>query len=114
MQLQIAATTWRLETKSDSAFYQITLVFVGRYDRIPVYIRSRKTGRTLELLGIASDQLSDVLTEAHGFSKAGSWGVRRETKALARLVYGAKQIVDVRTSPLNTQTLPAIEPSSSS
>jgi len=28
MQLQIAAATWRLEARSDSAFYEITFVFV--------------------------------------------------------------------------------------
>jgi len=28
MQLQIAAVTWQMQTKSDSAFYQITLMFV--------------------------------------------------------------------------------------
>jgi len=28
MQLQLAAATWRIETRSDSAFYKITLVFV--------------------------------------------------------------------------------------
>ena len=90
------------------------MLLFARYDRIPVYIRSRETGRTLELLEIVSDQLSEVLTEANGFSKVDSWGVKRETKGLARLVYGAEQIVDVKTLPLDTQqTLPAIESSSS-
>ena len=28
MKLQIAAATWRIETRSDSAFYQITLALV--------------------------------------------------------------------------------------
>jgi len=82
------------------------------HDRIPVYIRSRKTGRTLELLDISSDQLSDILSEDHGFSKVDSWAVRRETKGLARLVYGAEQVVDVRTSPLNDHRQPAVETSS--
>jgi len=28
MQLQLAAATWRVETRSDSALYKITLLFV--------------------------------------------------------------------------------------
>jgi len=73
------------------------------YDRIPVSVRSRRSGRTVEQLKIASDRLAaDILTEARGFRRvAGStWAVGRETKGVARLVYGAEQVVDVSTTPL--------------
>ena len=73
------------------------------YDRIPVSVRSRRSGRTVEQLEIASDRLAaDILTEARGFRRvAGStWAVGRETKGVARLVYGAEQVVDVSTTPL--------------
>ena len=73
------------------------------YDRIPVSVRSRRSGRTVEQLEIASDRLAaDILTEARGFRPvAGStWAVGRETKGVARLVYGAEQVVDVSTTPL--------------
>jgi len=82
------------------------------YDRIPVNIRSRKTGRMLKLLGIASDELPEILTEAQGFYKVDEWAVRRETKGLARLVYGAEQVVGVTTSPLKKLTQSAPETSS--
>jgi len=81
-------------------------------EQIPVYIRSRKTGRTLELLDICSDQLPNILTENEGFTKVdGSCAVRRQTKGLARLVYGAEQVVDVRTNPID-RIQPAVESSS--
>jgi len=118
-------TTAALMIREEEISADLTIESIIRplYDRIPVYIRSRKTGRTLEVLGIVSDQLSDILTEVHGFTKAGSWAVRRETKGLARLVYGAEQVVDVRTVPLDGEaqhstvplsgeTQPAVESSS--
>ena len=107
-------TTAALMIREEEQCADLTIESIIRplYDRIPVYVRSRKTGRTLELLDIVSDQLSDILTEDHGFTKVDSWAVRRETKGLARLVYGAEQIVDVRTSPLDDRTQPAVQSSS--
>lgn len=108
-------TTAALMIREEEQCADLTIESIIRplYDRIPVYVRSRKTGRTLELLDIASNLLSsEILTENHGFTKVDSWAVRRETKGLARLVYGAEQIVDVRTSPLDDRTQPAVQSSS--
>ena len=87
-----------------SADIYIESVIRALDERIPVSIRSRKTGRTLEQLDIESTQLARILTEDHGFYKVGPCAVKRETKGLARLVYGAEQVVDVRTRSLDEQT----------
>ena len=99
-------TTAALMIREEEIRADLTIESIIRplYDRIPVYIRSRKTGRTLEVLDVLSNQLSDILTETHGFTKVGPWAVRRETKGLARLVYGAEQVVDVRTCSLDAKT----------
>lgn len=100
-----------------SADLEIESVITPLHDSIPVCIRSRKTGRTLELLDIASSQLPDILTEDHGFSKVDKsdkvdrGAVRTVTKGLARLVYGAEQVVDVRTRSLDEPTQPAVNSS---
>jgi len=118
-QVQVEARTrttaaLMIREKELSADLTIESIIRPLHDRIPVYIRSRTTGRTLELLEIASTQLSDILTDADGFTKVGSCAVRRETKGLARLVYGAEQVVDVRTSPIDDHpSQPALETSSS-
>jgi len=108
-------TTAALKIREEELSAELTIESIIRplYDRIPVYVRSRKTGRTLELLDIQSDQLSEILTVDHGFTKvdSDSRAVRRETKGLARLVYGAEQVVDVRTSSLDNNEQPAVESS---
>ena len=99
-----------IREKELSADLTVESIIRPLYDRIPVCVRSRKTGRTLQLLDILSGQLPEILTETHGFSKVPGceWSVRRETKGLARLVYGAEQVVDVRTNTLDGhQTEPA-------
>ena len=109
-----SSTTAALLIREEELSADLTIESIIRplHDSIPVCIRSRKTGRTLELLDIASGQLSDILTEEHGFSKVDKCAVRRETKGLARLVYGAEQVVDVRTRSLDEQTQPAVQSSS--
>ena len=110
-------TTAALMIRERELIADLTIESVIRplHDRIPVYVRSRRTGRTLELLEIVSDRLSNVLTENDGFTRVGSWAVRRETKGLARLVYGAEQVVDVRTCPLDDRRpQPALEGAESS
>lgn len=108
-------TTAALMIREKELIADLTIESIIRplHDRIPVYIRSRRTGRTLELLDIASTQLPEILTEADGFTRVGSCAVRRETKGLARLVYGAEQVVDIRTSPIDDRpSQPALETSS--
>ena len=107
-------TTAALMIREEEIRADLTIESIIRplHEHIPVYIRSRKTGRTLELLDILSNQLSDILTETHGFTKFGSRAVRRETKGLARLVYGAEQVVDVKACSLDAETSqPALQSS---
>ena len=110
-------TTAALMIREEEIVADLTIESIIRplYERFPVYIRKRKTGRTLAVLDIVSNQLSNILTETHGFTKVEKlpWAVRRETKGLARLVYGAEQVVDVRTCSLDAETSqPALESSS--
>jgi len=113
---QRTRTTAALLIREEELSADLTIESIIRplHDSIPVCIRSRKTGRTLELLDIVSSELSDILTEEHGFSKVDNdkCAVRRETKGLARLVYGAEQVVDVRTTSLDEQSQPAVGSSS--
>lgn len=112
---QLTRTTAALMIREKELMADLTIKSIIRplHDRIPVYIRSRRTGRTLELLDIASTQLPEILTEADGFTKVESCAVSRETKGVARLVYGAEQVVDVKTSPIDDPPLqPALETSS--
>ena len=97
----ITTAALMIREKEISADLTIESTIRPLYDRFPVYIRSRKTGRILEMVDIQSDRLSAILTEDHGFTKVDSWAVQRETKGLARLVYGAEQVVDISTRSLD-------------
>lgn len=70
------------------------------YDVIPVYVRHKKTNQLLELLEIPSRNLPDILSDDKGFQKVDECSVKRETKGVVRLVYGAEQVIDLRTEPL--------------
>lgn len=78
-------------------------VIRARRDHIPVYIRHRKTGELVKRLGIPAKKLADILSTDEGFHKvdsAGASSVRRETKGVVRLVYGAEQVIDLKSVPL--------------
>jgi len=70
------------------------------YDVIPVYVRLRKNGQLLELIELPSKDLPDILSDSEGFQKVGDCSVKRETKGVVRLVYGAEQVIDLKTEPL--------------
>lgn len=69
-------------------------------DSIPVYIKCRKTGKVLQIAEIPGTCLPDILTESKGFIKVDEQAVKCETKGVTHLVYGAEQIVDLKTFPL--------------
>ena len=110
-------TTAALMIREQEVIADVTIESIIRplYDTIPVYIRSRRTGRTRRLLAIAKNQLSNILNNEKGFSKvAGSCAVTRETKGLVRYVYGERQVVNVSTNPIDDHlSQPALETSSS-
>jgi len=98
-----------IREKELSADLTIESIIRPLYHCIPVYVRSRRTGRTVDLLEIESAELANILTDQDGFAPVpGSSAVRRETKGLARLVYGAEQVVNVSTSPIDGP--PALPP----
>jgi hypothetical protein len=75
-------------------------VITARRDHIPVYIRHKGTGQLVKRLGIPSKNLPDILNDDEGFYKVAECSVKRETKGVVRLVYGAEQIIDLKTVPL--------------
>jgi hypothetical protein len=72
------------------------------YEVIPVYIRRKKTNQLLEIIEIPSQNLPDILSDSEGFQKVDECSVKRETKGVVRLVYGAEQVIDLRTEPLES------------
>ena len=68
------------------------------------YLFMWDAGRTtslLELIELLSQDLPEILSESQGFLRVGdTCSVKRETKGVVRLVYGAEQVIDLKTEPL--------------
>jgi len=74
----------------------------ARRDHIPVYIRCKKSGLLVKRLGIPSRRLANILSESEGFQKIRDCSVMRETRGVVRLVYGAEQVIDLKTEPIGS------------
>jgi hypothetical protein len=72
----------------------------ARQDQIPVYIKHKKTGKQIKRTWLDSNILSTVLNKAEGFEKIDDCSVKRESKGVVRLIYGAEQVIDLKTIPL--------------
>jgi hypothetical protein len=79
-------------------------VITARRDHIPVYLRHKGTGQLVKRLGIPAKNLANILSESEGFQKVSECAVKRETRGVVRLVYGAEQVIDLKTVPLSLDT----------
>lgn len=77
-------------------------VIKARQNQVPIYIKHKKTGKQIKRTWLESNILGNVLNKARGFEKIDDCSVKRESKGVVRLVYGAEQVIDLKTIPLES------------
>jgi hypothetical protein len=88
-----------------NATIKLDTVIKARQNQVPIYIKHKKTGKQIKRTWLESNILGSVLNSSCGFEKIDDCTVKRESKGIVRLVYGAEQVIDLKTIPLGSDIM---------